>query len=120
MFIGVDVGGTNMSAGLFDDDKNLLATAKVKSKGKEPTGVVLAQLFKVINKLLDDNNKSSLKAIGIGIAGFVDSAAGVLKFSANLNLDGVCIKDDDRQRWSVLSKLRFARLFRNLCRKSGY
>ena len=93
MFIGVDVGGTNMSAGLFDNEKNLIATAKVKSKGKEPTEVVLCQLFKVINKLLDDTNKTSLKAIGIGIAGFVDSAVGVLKFSANLNLNGVCIKD---------------------------
>ena len=101
MFIGVDVGGTNMSAGLFDDDKNLLATAKVKSKGKELTDIVLGQLFKVINKLLDDNNKSSLKAIGIGIAGFVDSVAGVLKFSANLNLNGVCIKDEVSNKFGV-------------------
>ena len=47
MFIGVDIGGTNMSAGLFDDDKNLLATAKVKSKGKESTEIILGQLFKL-------------------------------------------------------------------------
>ena len=101
MFIGVDIGGTNMSAGLFDDDKNLLATAKVKSKGKEPTEIVLGQIFKVINKLLDGVDKSALKAIGIGIAGFVDSEAGVLKFSANLNLNGVCIRDEVSNKFGV-------------------
>ena len=103
MFIGVDIGGTNMTAGLFDSDKNLLATAKVKSKGKESTDIVLGQLFKVINKLLDDTTKASLKAIGIGIAGFVDSTSGVLKFSANLNLNGVCIKDEVSNKFGVVS-----------------
>lgn len=103
MFIGVDIGGTNMSAGLFDDDKNLLATAKVKSKGKESTEIILGQLFKVINKLLDDTSKRSLKTIGIGITGFVDSEAGVLKFSANLNLNGVCIKDEVSNKFGVPS-----------------
>ena len=103
MFVGVDIGGTNMSAGLFDDDKNLLATAKVKSKGKESTEIILGQLFKVINKLLDDTSKRSLKTIGIGITGFVDSEAGVLKFSANLNLNGVCIKDEVSNKFGVPS-----------------
>ncbi len=101
MFIDVDIGGTNMFAGLFDNDKNLIATEKVKSKGKESTDVVLGKLFKLINKLLDDTNRTSLKAIGVCIAGFVDSAAEVLKFSANLNLNGVCIKDEFSNKLGV-------------------
>lgn len=35
MFIGVDIGGSNMAAGLFDENKKLITTAKVKSKAKE-------------------------------------------------------------------------------------
>lgn len=99
MYIGLDIGGTNISAGLFDEDKNLTATAKVKSKGKSDTDIVLGQIFKVISKLINDSNKDKIKAIGIGIAGFVDSKQGVLKFSANLNLNGINIAKEVSQKF---------------------
>lgn len=51
MFIGVDIGGSNMAAGLFDENRKLITTAKVKSKAKEATDVVIGQLFKVVDKL---------------------------------------------------------------------
>ncbi|BCD91373.1 glucokinase [Francisella halioticida] len=99
MYIGLDIGGTNISAGLFDQDKNLMATAKVKSKGKSHTNIVLGQVFKIINKLTDSFNKDKIKAIGIGIAGFVDSKQGVLKFSANINLNGVNLAKEVSQKF---------------------
>lgn len=57
MYIGLDIGGSNISAGIFDEQNNLIKTAKVKSKGKSDADVILAQIFKVINKLLDSSNK---------------------------------------------------------------
>ncbi len=73
MFIGVDIGGSNISAGLFDCDKNLITTAKVRSKAKEVTGIVIGQLFKVINKvILEIKPDQKLIAIGVGVAGLVD------------------------------------------------
>ncbi|BCL53303.1 hypothetical protein JPFTNV_11880 [Francisella tularensis subsp. holarctica] len=66
MYIGLDIGGSNISTGIFDEQKNLIKTAKVKSKGKSDADVILAQIFKVINKLLDSSNKNKIKAIGIG------------------------------------------------------
>lgn len=99
MYIGLDIGGTNISAGLFDEQKNLVDTAKVKSKGKSETEVVLGQIFKVIGKLINDSNKDKIKAIGIGIAGFVDSKKGVLNFSANINLNGVNIVQEVSQKF---------------------
>jgi glucokinase len=94
MYIGLDIGGTNISAGIFDENKNLINTAKVKSKGKSEPEVVLGQIFKVIGKLLNDTNNPKLKAIGIGIAGFVDSKKGILNFSANINLNGINIAQE--------------------------
>ena len=81
MYIGLDICGGNISAGILDEQKKLLKTAKVKSKGKSDADVILEQIFKVINKLLDNSNKGKTKAIGI--AGFVDSKLGVLNFSAS-------------------------------------
>ncbi|APC95717.1 ROK family protein [Francisella tularensis] len=100
MYIGLDIGGSNISAGIFDEQKNLIKTAKVKSKGKSDADVILAQIFKVINKLLDSSNKNKIKAIGIGIAGFVDSKSGVLNFSANINLNGINIAQEVSQKFA--------------------
>lgn len=92
MYIGLDIGGSNISAGIFDEQKKLLKTAKVKSKGKSDVDVILEQIFKVINKLLDNSNKGKIKAIGI--TGFVDSKLGVLNFSVNINLNGINIAQE--------------------------
>ena len=99
MFIGLDIGGSNISAGIFDEHKNLLKTAKVKSKGKSDSDTILGQIFKVINKLLDDLTRDKIKAIGIGIAGFVDSKNGILNFSANINLNGINIAKEVSQKF---------------------
>ncbi|AJI56978.1 ROK family protein [Francisella philomiragia] len=99
MFIGLDIGGSNISAGIFDEHKNLLKTAKVKSKGKSDSDTILGQIFKVINKLLDDSTRDKIKAIGIGIAGFVDSKNGILNFSANINLNGINIAKEVSQKF---------------------
>ncbi|MBY7735105.1 ROK family protein [Francisella philomiragia] len=99
MYIGLDIGGSNISAGIFDEHKNLLKTAKVKSKGKSDPDTILGQIFKVINKLLDDSIKGKIKAIGIGIAGFVDSKNGILNFSANINLNGINIAKEVSQKF---------------------
>ena len=100
MYIGLDIGGSNISTGIFDEQKKLLKTDKVKSKGKSDADVILEQIFKVINKLLDNSNKGKIKAIGIGIAGFVDSKLGVLNFSANINLNGINIAQEVSQKFT--------------------
>lgn len=62
----------------------------------------------MINKLLDSSNKNKIKAIGIGIASFVDSKSGVLNFSANINLNGINIAQEvsqNLQMYQYLSKM---------------
>ncbi|MDE4976269.1 ROK family protein, partial [Francisella tularensis subsp. holarctica] len=44
MYIGLDISCSNISAGIFDEQKNLIKTAKFKSKGKSDDDVILAQI----------------------------------------------------------------------------
>jgi len=84
MFIGVDIGGSNMAAGLFDENRKLIITAKVKSRAKEETEVIIGQLFKVIDKLREDIPlDKKLLAIGIGVAGLVDSKTSIIDLLRN-------------------------------------
>lgn len=106
MLIGVDVGGSNMAAGLFDEDRKLITTAKVKSKAKEATEVVISQLFKVIDKLVTQiPSDKKLKGIGIGIAGLVDKKTSVVRRSVNINVNGVNFKEILEEKYGVIAEI---------------
>jgi len=106
MFIGVDIGGSNMAAGLFDEDRKLVVTAKVKSKAKEATEVVIGQLFKVIDTLRESiPNDKTLIAIGIGVAGLVDTKTSTMRNSVNININGVNFKTLIKEKYGVLAKV---------------
>lgn len=106
MLIGVDIGGSNMAAGLFDENKKLITTAKVKSKAKEATEVVIDQLFKVINKLIAEIPKDKkLDGIGIGIAGLIDKKTSVIRRSVNINVNGVNLKHILEEEYGVRAEI---------------
>ena len=106
MFIGVDIGGSNMAAGLFDEDRKLIITAKVKSKAKEETNVTIDQLFKVIDKLRESIPiDKKLLAIGIGVAGLVDTKTSTMRNSVNINIDGVNFNTLIKEKYGVLAKV---------------
>ena len=106
MFIGVDIGGSNMGAGLFTKDRKLVATAKVKSKAKESSEIIINQLFKVIDRLrrqIPEGEK--LLGIGIGVAGIIDKKTSVMHVAANMNLDNVNLKKVLEDKYCVLAKI---------------
>ena len=106
MFIGVDIGGSNMAAGLFDEDKKLIITAKVKSRAKEDADIIIGQLFKVIDKLIESIPvDKKLLAIGIGVAGLIDIKTSTMRNSVNININGVNFKTLIKEKYDVLAKV---------------
>ena len=101
MFIGIDIGGSNMGAGLFDEDLNIIARAKVKSKAKEDTSVVLGQLFKVIRKFEKYTDLSNVKAIGVGVAALVNPKTGDIKYCANININDINLADAVQKEFNI-------------------
>jgi len=86
MYIGIDIGGSNIAGAVFSEDKEVVFKSKVKSKALESTDVVVGQLFKLIIKLTVNVDIKDIKSIGIGIASLVDSKNGLVKTSANINM----------------------------------
>lgn len=106
MFIGVDIGGSNMAAGLFDENRKLVTTAKIKSKAKEATEVVIGQLFKVIDKLrVEITDDKALQGIGVGVAGLIDKKTSIVRRSVNINISGVNLKEIIEEKYSVISQI---------------
>jgi glucokinase len=76
--IGIDIGGTNIKAALTFGNK-ITRRRKIPSLAEHGMKRSVAQIRSVIEPLL-----KNARAIGIGIAGIIDSRAGTVRFSPNL------------------------------------
>lgn len=83
MYIGIDVGGTNLKAGLVDDEGNILRVKRIPLdfQGPEIFARTLAELSRAV---LDDG---SAEYVGIGLPGAV--AGGDVLFTTNIPMKDV-------------------------------
>lgn len=85
MFCGFDIGGTKILGVVVDPEDPTTALA-VRRDATIPDGDDLIETVSKMTAMLEDDCDASFSAIGVGIAGLVDSG-GVLKYSPNI--DGV-------------------------------
>jgi len=86
IYIGIDLGGTNIKVGCFQSDLGLVCKSSVSTNGDiGPEGVV-DLIHQSTNELLENNNLSgdSISAIGIGAPGPADLDEGVIIASPNI------------------------------------
>ena len=93
-YVGVDIGGTNLKAGLVDESGNLLATQKMKvasivdREGLAWTVASLAQeLAGAAGVPLGE-----VASVGVGVPGTVDIRAGSIAYTCNLPLRDVPLR----------------------------
>jgi glucokinase len=78
-FIGVDLGGTNVRAGLVSDDRLIKLTAQtIRSKGEEKE--VFADLCSAIDSVMD----RKIQGIGVGVPSLVERKTGTILNTVNI------------------------------------
>lgn len=95
VYVGIDLGGTNIAVGLVDEAGKILHKDSVPTlleRGYEPIAKDMANLsLKVIKDAgysVDD-----VKAIGVGVPGITDPKTGVVVFCTNLRWHNVPLRD---------------------------
>jgi glucokinase len=86
-WIGVDLGGTKILAGLFDDNFRLLARAKQSTEANQGAEGVFARIQLAVNELLQQTGveAAAVRGLGMGIPGQVDPRIGKVRYAPNLN-----------------------------------
>ncbi|UJF33064.1 ROK family glucokinase [Paenibacillus hexagrammi] len=86
IYIGVDLGGTNIKVGICDEQGNLLHTYEGPTGAEEGPDAVLGRIAQYVRKIVEDSpyEWEQVAGIGAGLAGFLDIQEGVVKFSPNL------------------------------------
>lgn len=92
--IGVDLGGTNIAAGVIDDSTmNIIGRANVKTDLPRPAEKIADSIAEVARLAVEDAGVhfSEIESLGIGTPGAVNSD-GVVEFSSNLGFDDTPLK----------------------------
>ncbi|AGK98676.1 ROK family protein [Clostridium pasteurianum] len=101
--IGIDLGGTKISGALSDVDGNVLSQYTLPTNAFEGETAVLERVIKVVDKVLNDGNKTSedIKAIGIGSPGPLDAKNGIIITTPNLPFKNFKLVDPIKDKFGV-------------------
>ncbi len=96
VYVGVDMGGTKVLAGVFDTQLRLIGTEKVSTKPERGVAAVLERVNRVVRDAVDecDLTMKQVKGVGIGAPGAVDPESGKVLFAPNLKWTDVPLKRD--------------------------
>ena len=89
--IGIDLGGTNIKAGIVDAQYNILDEASVKTLAHRPYMEVIDDMANLVLSLIQKNNipMEDIEGVGIGSPGLIDAANGIVAYSNNFNWENV-------------------------------
>ena len=101
--IGVDIGGTKISAGIVGGEGLVYASPRtIATNPKEPGEVIIANLFSLLKNILADAADYDIQGIGIGCTGPLDIDKGILLDVENLpTLNYFPLKDTVEQAFPL-------------------
>jgi glucokinase len=93
-FIGVDLGGTKILAGVFDDKLTCIGRSKMSTKSERGAEAVIERIARCVREAVDecDLDIKQIRGLGIGAPGAVDSESGRVIFAPNLQWQDVPLK----------------------------
>ncbi|NLY44185.1 MAG: ROK family protein [Clostridiaceae bacterium] len=91
MYIGIDLGGTNISAGLVDEQGSIVRKGSVPTLADRHYSEIIKDMAQLALKLVKDEGLpvEQIKAIGIGSPGTPDVKKGIIMYANNLRFNNV-------------------------------
>jgi len=87
--IGIDVGGTKIAAAVVDEDGQIVARRRIPTESGDPQAVVVG-IVKVARELAAA--APAAVALGVGAAGLIDTARGVVLGAPNIAWENVALR----------------------------
>lgn len=93
--VGVDIGGTNIEAGLVNSRGKILKRVSVKTEASKGRKVVLKNIFNAIDKVITKD----VKGIGVGAPGPIDLKKGSIGKTVHMPLHNVPLRKIIKERF---------------------
>lgn len=85
-YVGIDLGGTNIVAGVVDEDYNIIAKASTKTNCPRPEKEIADDMTRMALQAVKNAELTidDIEWIGVGTPGIANSATGIIEYSNNL------------------------------------
>ncbi len=86
--IGIDLGGTNIAAGICDTDYKILAKASTPTLAKRNAELIVKDMAELAESLIAKLGvtKEEIEYVGIAAPGTINSRTGVIEYSNNIKI----------------------------------
>ena len=86
-FIGIDLGGTNIAAGVVSEEGQLICKTSLPTGAGRPAEAIVADMARAVELCLADSGleKGQIEALGVGVPGAIDNNTGTVLFTSNLD-----------------------------------
>jgi glucokinase-like ROK family protein len=102
-YIGMDIGGTYIKAGIVDADGKIWAQ-RHQDVQRDDLSSLVRQIVSITNELVWADSGLEIKGVGIGFPGLVSANDSVISLSPNIpSLNGIHLKEilADQLKWAV-------------------
>lgn len=85
-YIGIDLGGTNIAAGIVNEKNEIIVQESIKTNSDRPAEEVIADMAELAKKVAAKASLSmeQIEWVGIGCPGTANKATGIIEYSNNL------------------------------------
>ena len=89
--IGIDLGGTNIVAGIIDENNTIVAKASRKTNAPRAAEGIFDDMAAVVKEVMEQKNLTNddIISIGVGTPGSVNKELELIEFANNLGFDNV-------------------------------
>ena len=86
-YVGIDLGGTNIVAGVVDEEYNIIAKASTKTNCPRPEKEIADDMAKMAVEAVKNAKLTmdQIEWIGVGTPGIANSEKGIIEYSNNLS-----------------------------------
>lgn len=94
-YVGIDLGGTNIVAGVVNENYEIIAKAKTPTARPRPAEDILLSCAQVVKEAVANAGLTldDIEAVGLGSPGLIDSDKGIVEYSNNLDFYNVPAAD---------------------------
>ena len=102
-YVGVDVGGTNLVAGLVDGEGTILDKVSHPVDRSLSAQELCAELVRLARKACEmgEADPGEVQAVGIGLPGLVDNKSGVVVQTPNMAFENTPLRELFQREWDV-------------------
>ena len=103
MYVGIDLGGTNIAIGIVDENGKIIKKDSTPTPSGVDYTVVVAAMADLAKRLVADAriDINDVVSVGIGCPGSIDYQKGSVAYSNNLKMNDSPVAEEFRKHWDI-------------------